>query len=512
MWSIIAGIFLGFTGCVVLLITQEIEASVPFNIAGIAATLYGLARLLRTPAPAQVEPEPTESESKPTEPPAQQDEAPPAEEHTAGSMPAESPDDKPAQGSDKSAPPNREKTGEDIQTGAQPDHHTAGDAKCSAPVVASDPYHRGLRYMFALDRANGLKKATGCFIEAYEKGNLNAGYMLCHCYREGKGVPVKPAFVVQLAEYLVRRQYFPAYFYLAAAYREGRGVPLNRALAAEYAKKFEDLCSQPLVGVDELLRYDALISHELQKDEPDLRSLERLARENYRISHLPSRYSILALSLLRDAHCSVTARNEAKRLLEEGCQADDMGCYYLRGLLLCSESALLYAPDAQRGLEYLRVAAEREGSPAALQAYLHHLNDDALAAATLERYWNACRWGISGIQGSDELLCLISCMQTGLLRTEGSLQPYPPRILLENKSPLPLQNALMRICSIDSKTELTITLPPMEPGECTVIRPEDHHLEPGKTLYIEVHAQGRFSRIYLHAEDVLRKFVRIHAA
>ena len=545
MWCVLFGTFLILTGCAGMFIANEAEIAAGLAALGVALLVWGVVQLLH---PREDEDIPESDEPLPPlphemqEPRALPTDAPP-------SSPLQPPPHETA-ATQETIPITTDLTAEEMEKGCSKRYTIHGRhvevqlppgmkaGKClqietiygtlalviqskeppaavqqgvhisNAPQEPPSPYKRGLRYLYAMDRISGHKKAASCFIEGYEQGDLNAGYMLCHCYREGKGVPVKPAFVVQLAEYLVKRRYYPAYWHLAVAYREGWGVPMNMALSAEYAGKFEEMCATPLDGVEELMRYDALLNHELHKDKPDLRVLEKLARENYNLSRLPSRYSLLALTLLRDAHCSASAEAELQYLLDEGCRSDDMGSFYLKGLLLCYSNTLLYPKDEKRGLEYLRLAAEHLGTPVALLSYLRLSQDAAQSLHTLDNFWSACRWGISGVKGSDELHCHISVAVPGLPvgdKAEADKETQP-RLIIVNKDEQTLHSAVLRICCIDKKLDVSVKLAPLAPGESVSIRPEDHGLELGRRLYVEVHKDGRSSRMYLHQVELLRDF------
>lgn len=485
MWGIIFGIFFILSGCVGMLVTGSTELAMGGLALGGGLLLYGVATLIFHDA-----------EDDPTEEP---------EEGAAPPLPAEQKEPSPAE-TEEPEPPAQAEQAEQAEPPAPPTVAAQDIRIANAPQEAPSPFKRGLRYLFTSDRHSGYKKAASCFIEGYESGDLNAGYMLCHCYKEGIGVPVKPAFVVQLAEYLVKRLYYPAYSHLAIAYREGRGVPMNLALATEYAKKFTEMCSSPLDGVHELIRYDALISLELHREEPDLRVLEQLARENERLSMLPSRYSLLAFPLLRDIRHSAHAREELQYLLNEGCHADDMGCFYLKGLLQCHGCQPLYPKDEKRGLEYLRLAAERLGTGGALLSYLRHTTDEAHACRTRELFWSACRWGISGVKGSDELNCYISLVSPEIPGAEPPGDGVDPYILLENKGERPLHSAVLRICSIDKMLDISIKLAPLAPGESVRIYPHEHRIKIGKRLYVEVSKDNLSSRMYLNLANPLRDF------
>lgn len=499
MWGIILGTLLILIGCAGMFIAEMAELFVAALAVGIILLFWGAIRLLQPLPEAEDEFYP-EAENRPA--PAQEQAR--REQQAAPALPPQQHPAPMAPG----PPAGKQEPPPQAQPAAPPAETAPAVHIANAPQERPSPFQRGMRYLYAIDRSTGHKKAASCFIEGYENGDLNSGYMLCHCYKEGKGVPVKPVFVVQLAEYLVRRRFYPAYWHLASAYREGRGVPINTALAAEYAQKFEELCASPIEGIDEQLRYDALISYELQKDTPDLRVLEHLAREYYALSELPSRYSLLAFALLRDARCSATARAEILSLLEEGCRADDSSCYYLKGLLQHTGGSPLYPADPKRGEEYLLLAAERLGTPSALLSYLRCLQDSDRAEAYREKFWNACRWGISGIPGSDELHCSIR-LSSATLPPAGDTPPAEsPLILIKNEGDSTLHSAILRICCIDKQLDISIKIAPLAPAETLSINPENHQLDLGKRVYIEVHREGRYSRLYLRQmDDVLTSLI-----
>ena len=386
----------------------------------------------------------------------------------------------------------------------------APTADAEAPTGEHSWYMRGIRYMYGIEREINYEQAASRFVKGYEKGDLNAAYMLCHCYKEGKGVPIKPSFVIRLAHYLVQHHYYPAYYYLASAYREGRGVPMDPPLAAEYSAKLVDLCTQPLEGVEESIRYDALLYHEMQRDTPDPRELERLARQNFAVSQLPTRYSLLAVSLLRDVRSSATAREELRTLLDAGIQAKDMGCYYLKGLLLCNSQNPVFTPDDAKGLSYLHQAADSLRTPASLKSYLINLKDTAAAQEVLKRFWESCTLGVSGLKGSDTLPCSVRIAFPASSpknyhamdffaqeEANTSIKADSPSLIIKNESTETINDVHIRICCIEKKLDTTIMTSPIAPGEVRSINPAESYQEIGKRLYIEVFSGGRYARLYL---------------
>lgn len=397
-----------------------------------------------------------------------------------------------------------------------------GDIKLGIVLRVSDDteekhlYIQGLEYLHGINEHQiDYREAASCFTQGYEQGDLNAAYMLCWCYQQGCGVPIDSAFALKLAQFLVERNYFPAYLHLSEAWRTGRGVPMDQQKAKEFSDKLESTCSQPIEGIDEVLRFDALIQNELLKENPDSREMERLARLNLTISNLPTRFSILVVALLKDIEESPSARGEIRKLLDEGCKQGDLFSFLLKGSLLCGEDHSIFAPDKAKGISLLKKAAGYR-EPAALFRYFEELDNESLSKQTLQRFWRVCRLGPSCLQGDKELNCSIRIepcpFACGWQVYEGSItgplleqerldqlvNQFPPQLILKNENSHALHNLKVRICSRDKQLDRTIEISSSLSREKELeINPMDYDLELGESLYVEVRSGNRCSRMDL---------------
>ncbi|WP_455564398.1 Hsp70 family protein [Akkermansia massiliensis] len=373
-------------------------------------------------------------------------------------------------------------------------------------------YREGLEYLHGINGHQiNYREAANCFTRGYEQGDLNAAYMLCWCYQQGTGVPIDSVFALRLAEFLIERRYFPAYLHLSEAWGTGRGVPMDQQKAKEFSDKLESTCSQPIEGIDEVLRFDSLIHNELLKENSDSREMERLARHNFTISNLPTRFGLLAVALLKDVEGSPSARGEIRKLLDEGCKQGDLLSFLFKGSLLCGEDHSIFAPDKDKGISLLRKAVSH-GEPAALFRYFEELDNEALCKQVLNRFWNVCRLGPSCIHGDKELNCSIRLepcpFACGWRVYEGSITgplleqerldqlvtQFPPQLILKNRNSHALHNLKVRICCRDKQLDRTIEIPSsLSREEELEINPLDYDLELGENLYVEVHSGDRCS-------------------
>lgn len=397
-----------------------------------------------------------------------------------------------------------------------------GDIKLNIVLQTSGETEESPSYIEGLEHLHGINghqinypKAALCFTRGYEQGDLNAAYMLCWCYQQGTGVPIDSAFALKLAEFLITRNYFPAYFHLSEAWGTGRGVPVDQQKAKEFSDKLESTCSQPIEGIDEILRLDSLIHNELLKENPDSREMERLARINFTVSNLPTRFGLLVFALLKDVEESPSAREEIRKLLDEGCKQGDLFSFLLKGILLCGEDHSIFAPDKEKGISLLKKAADY-GDPAALFRYLEELDNEALCKQVLKKFWRVCRLGTSCLQGNKELNCSIrmepcpfACgwqvyersITVPLLeqeRLDQLVTQFPPQLILKNQNSHALHNLKVRICSRDKQLDRTIEIPfSLSQEKELEINPIDYNLELGENLYVEVRSGNRCSRMDL---------------
>ena len=317
----------------------------------------------------------------------------------------------------------------------------------------------------------------------------------------------------RLAEYLVSQHYYPAYYFLWDIYSSGYGVPMNGTQADEYAHLLEQTWSHPIDGIDEILRYDALLNYEGGADNKNSKKLERLARENFAISNLPTRFGIL-VSALSDNLDNPSVQQEVRQLLDAGGQQGDFSSQMLKGMWLMNDECPVYQADTVQGKELIRQAATCGVSLILFYEFLVANEDEK--ESLLNRFWKSCQLGPSGLRRSDDLHCTIEVIRGSsswiwrvrehnvvleLLNQEKLhelVTPLPPYLGIRNEGDKTLTDLHVRICSRDVSLDKTILLKdPLPPGESVVIDPVDYDLHLGDKLYVEARSGDRYSTMDL---------------
>ena len=394
--------------------------------------------------------------------------------------------------------------------------NTQSSVEGNRPKPVSLPFYvQGLEYLHGINgKSTNYFQAQRLFVEGYQQGDLNAAYMLCHCYLGGIGSPIDYSMTRRLAEYLVSQHYYPAYYFLWNIYSSGYGVPMDKGKAGEYADLLERTCSHPIDGIDEILRYDALLNYEGDSDNKNPKKLERLARENFSISNLPVRYGWLIVPLL-DNLDNPSVQQEVRQLLDAGCQQRDEGSMLFKGILLMNDECPVYQSDPDQGKELIRQAATY-GISNFLFYELNMVANENEIEPLLNRFWKSCQLGPSGLRRSDDLHCAIEVILGSsswiwrvrehnavleLLNQEKLhelVAPLPPRLGIRNEGDKTLTDLHVRICSRDVSLDKTILLKdPLPPGESVVIDPFDYDLHLGDKLYVEVRSGDRYSTMDL---------------
>ena len=334
-------------------------------------------------------------------------------------------------------------------------------------------YKDGLAYMHGVGVKKDFSRAAEAFRKGAEAEELNAAYMLCHCFREGIGVPRNYDLAYQIAEYLaVHQNYYPAYYFMADAHRTGRGAGVDVNKAERYARALETGCKMPLKGVDEILRYDALLNNESSKPNTDWWRMERLSRDNMHISDLPQRYGWLAISLfkrLTDLHeNSPSLIQEVRSAVDAGINSgDEMSCL-LKSIIVGSEDNGIYPYAPQEAYKLMERAA-KYGGDFSLLMLMRSVLTPAEKKAEYERlFWNFCNYGHSGLVDDNTLPCLITLQEhpysalfkaldkektVALVNKDEAekqlVAQASPFICVKNEGSQPLNNIVVRVCSTD---------------------------------------------------------------
>lgn len=390
---------------------------------------------------------------------------------------------------------------------------------CAAEAVDGSLYKQGLAYLHGIEVKEDDKVAAELFEKAHNAGDKNASYMLCHCYAAGIGVPRDEEKVFLLAEQLVEKGFYPALYFLYHAYRFGRGAELDHRKAKEYSGQLKKQCYQPIDGVDEILRYDALLNYYVGRPEPDLRKIESLARANIEVSCLPQRYfwlaQCLALSVFK-GDTSPSLIRDLRDTLGAGIKENDTGCLWIMGLLRNRETRA-YPEDKAEALKYIRQAVQSPNASSEIVfSMIQTLFDQSTSGEEVQKMlqllWEKCNYGVSGIPGENRLQCLIKLEvnKTGRIwkaAPKDRLEAYinankdldgtffcdvPPYLCIENKGKRMMRNFTLRICSAAAKLDKIITInQALNAGESCIVNLLHYDLPVRDDLYVEVSYEGQ---------------------
>ncbi len=360
-------------------------------------------------------------------------------------------------------------------------------------------------------------KAAECARKGHEQGDLNCTYQLAECYEMGIGVPKDHGKMLELAQEMVNKGFAPGYEFLAKACGGGYRVPLDPRKRSDYANRMERELMKPVPGIQEDIRYAALLTSLLESSTIDYPKLEVVARENLAISRLPNRYFYLAGALLGQVKSTPSVKEEVRQLLDEGCRQNDLWSFSLKAMALQNEELGIYPVDPQQALQLLRRGTATPLAPVFLMELALATDDQQERANTLEKYWDACNYGCSYIHRSDALPCSIrvqtnsfSCawkvyehsVAQQYFSEEGIgnlISRFSPFIVLKNEGGVPLQNLRVRFCSKDKGLDRTISLSDViSPGGDLGINPEDHQLDLEEDLYVEVWSGDRYASMELN--------------
>ena len=390
---------------------------------------------------------------------------------------------------------------------------------CAAEAVDGSLYKQGLAYLHGIEEKEDTKAAAELFEKAHNAGDKNASYMLCHCYAAGIGVPRDEEKVFQLAKQLVEKGFYPALYFLHQAYRFGRGAELDHRKAKEYSGQLKKHCYQPIDGVDEILRYDALLNYYVGRPEPDLRKIESLARANMEVSCLPQRYfwlaQCLALSVFK-GDTSPSLIRDLRDTLEAGIKENDTGCLWIMGLLR-NRKTPAYPEDKAEALKYIRQAVQSPNASSEIVfSMIQTLFDQSTSGEEVQKMlqllWEKCNYGVSGIPGENRLQCLIKLEvnKTGRIwkaAPKDRLEAYinanknpdgtffcdvPPYLCIENKGKRTMESFTLRICSAAAKLDKIIKVNHMLiSGESCIVDLSHYDLPIKDDLYVEVSCEGQ---------------------
>ncbi len=252
-----------------------------------------------------------------------------------------------------------------------------------------DHYQLGLRAF--CDQTNGQApdyiSSAKHLSMAYEEGNLNAGWLLTHCYATGLGVPRDFQRTEELTTELISRGCEEAHIFLTHIYIKGNNTPKTQ----EYTERILALIqSGEGRSLDDILwpEFCFLVQASAIEDIDD--DYEDIARRYYEKSIFHMRHGAWAMNLASKE--SENNHLELERLLDIGCAASDETCHHIRGEILLQKN-----DSEQQAIKHLERSFARDIILANLCSTANEKEQ------MLRRYWERKRWGFSELRRPQEL-------------------------------------------------------------------------------------------------------------
>ena len=411
-----------------------------------------------------------------------------------------------------------------VETDGQQQTDRSAAQRVTTPSPVNPPpdddsfYRKGVRLLYGIGMQRDPRRAIQCFREGYAKGDLNAGYMLADCLSFGYGTARDFDQSFRIASDLVDKNFYPAYHLLSGACTSGKGTAMDPDMGEAYSLKVLEYCSEPLPGVDESIRFEALLGTLADKKEVDWHAVEKIALKYRENSDWPSRHGWLASALLKIDGDSSSPSPELMEAIEAGCAEDDVLSLFSKVTVQVSQErfeeankTLKYALEITPGHPYLcdflwRVGANR--------------NDDF---NKLKRgVWRACALGASAIKRGNDLGVKIEIEAPpsagGWIVCRDDLTgeewdknenfcPEGPFIILKNTTDRRLRGATIRLCCEDTKQDRTFDLDPIPPlGEISLGMSDFENIQFGEKLYVRVAKKNRYSEMALDTMQGLNDF------
>ncbi len=266
-------------------------------------------------------------------------------------------------------------------------------------------FEQGLAAWLACPQRDEIAAAS-YFQQAYEQGDLNAGWMLALCCRDGIGVPQDRRRVYQLAQHLEEQGYAAAGVWLSECYSYGWGVDIDEETAQSYRENCLSHCESASDELDESIRHEALLRLAMRAE---LRDEERavILENNVKYSRFPERFGKYAEFLIQQDECHEvdTHKKEVISLLTQGIEAGDESALIQLARLYKDEDhpyCLFDMGEAERLLGMKRYPSLDYAD------FLRQNGREAELQAELDAYWKSLRYGKSQMRRTDELALELS--------------------------------------------------------------------------------------------------------
>ena len=379
-------------------------------------------------------------------------------------------------------------------------------------------YRKGVKLLHGIGTKRDPQRAVQCFREGYAKGDLNAGYMLADCLSFGYGTARDFDQAFRIASDLGDKNFYPAYRLLSDACSFGRGTAMNPDKGEAYRSKLFEYCSEPLPGIDESIRFEALLGTMADKEEVDWRAVEKIALKYREKSDWPSRHGWLAMALLKMVDDVASPGSEVMEIIEAGCAEDDVLSLFSKVAVQITQEQL---EEANKTLKHaLRITPGYPYLCDFLWRVGANRNDDL---DKLERnVWRACALGASIMRRGNDLgvkieieatptaggwiVCRDDLVEKKWDKNENFF-PEEPSIILKNTTGKRLRGATIRLCCADTKQDRTFNLDPISPhGEISLKMSDFENFQFGEKLYVRVAKGNRYSEMALDTMQGLNDF------
>ncbi len=244
-------------------------------------------------------------------------------------------------------------------------------------------------------------EAARCFQQAFDDGDLNAGWMLARCYEEGIGVPLDVTRIYRIATQLHERGYAAAEFWLSECYEYGHGVEIDEDKAMELSASCFAACQQAQEGLDESIRLECLHLLTVNEDLSDEEE-EAIYHEYREHSQFPQRFAEWAEHLMRqdEADECDEHRDQVLKLLKQGVALREEAAILLLAELYRNQDHAYDVYNTQEAAKLLELR------PYAALDYAEYLRAEAReeeAQREMQLYWKQLRYGKSLLRRDDEL-------------------------------------------------------------------------------------------------------------
>ena len=350
--------------------------------------------------------------------------------------------------------------------------------------------------------------AAEWYVRGYKAGDLNCTYDLANCLLEGRGTPRDYQQAMILAKHLEECNCPLAYGLLGDIYSKGQGVSLDVTRGRNYYERVLRECVNPLPGIDDSVRHMALFlaSSGLGRKEEEKHWIHEYAQDEHAIWA----ESMEAMAVIESVDSlSAAEKKQIRNLLEKGITKNDPMAMFAKAMFIGDGN--LFQGSEQELVKLLQKAAFCLPLPHLLLALAMRTGDKE----TYNHLIEVVHLGTSCIPSEHELNCRISVNSNlfgaffrvyersvaGTLIENKRLEdivtcPLSPRIVVINTNNVCIRSFSLRVCISAQQYDNTFQIAEsINPGESVDILFSDYDIPLDNRMILEVHSNGKFSRI-----------------